>query len=202
MKRYPLRPGFTMLEVMVAAGIFTMIFLGGYTMLQTASISFDRNTRQSHADADAATAMVHVIDDLRESQLFRTPSANTLNIWYPVIENGYYNRLLSRDPNTETPDVSYYLSNATADGTSTLMRRDFRLVGNQVRALCYNVQAITCATDTDLPNALIITIRTKYTKDKGRAETTSEVANQTAKITELRQRVVFARNYNPEENNP
>jgi prepilin-type N-terminal cleavage/methylation domain-containing protein len=70
MKRWMARPGFTVLEVMVAAGIFSLIFLGGYTMLSTASHSFDRNAAQSNADTDAVLGMQHIIADLREAKSF------------------------------------------------------------------------------------------------------------------------------------
>jgi hypothetical protein len=197
-----------MLEVLVSAGTATMIFMGGYTMLQTASHSFDRNERQTSADSDAAMAMSHIMNDMREAQSFLSPSASQIDIILPQVVNGFYDRYASQDPATTPPTISYYLTNTKADGTSDLARREDAnrngvFDGSEpARILCRRVQSITAATDTDLPNALIITLRTKYTKNQNRAETSQEIAQGTAKVTELSQRVVFARNYDPSVNNP
>jgi len=209
MKRLRSRPGLTMMEVLVSAGTASMILLGGYSMLQTASLSFDRNDRQTSADVDAAQAMAHIMSDMREAQSFSSPTTNQIDIILPpVIAGGFYDRYASQDPATTPPTISYYLTSPKADGTLSLARREdtnrngvFE-TSEPERILCRHVQSITATQDTDLPNAMIITLRTKYTKDQNRAETTQEIAQGTAKVTELKQRVVFARNYDPGVNNP
>lgn len=206
------RRGFTLLETMVASGIFSMIFLGGYTMLSTASMSLDRNTAQSDADITAVLAMQQIIADLREAKSFQiqTPGPSTgsrLVITYPMVDaDGTYDRF-TPDPDPDN-QVTYYVSNRGLWRLKPSEDADARLVRAGVNdefgagedpedpATWTNESGIENLTFTSSsPLSVKITIRASmHRKIPTRDAATGEPV-RVAQTTELTQRLVYLRNW-------
>lgn len=200
MKRRMVRPGFTVLEIMVAAGIFSMIFLGGYTMLSTASNSFDRNAAQSNADTDAVLGMQHIIADLREAKSFVVTDAGPkgrIVITYPVridtdgdlIPDAYDRFTADTDPDNQ---VTYYLDDRTL----------YRLKPSESAAAVpirwgqndeFGIEELHFVSDT--PSAVKITVKASVRRHIASRDPVTGNMDRIPKTTELTQRLVYLRNW-------
>jgi prepilin-type N-terminal cleavage/methylation domain-containing protein len=200
------RPGFTVLEVMVAAGIFSMIFLGGYAVLSTASHSFDRNAAQSNADTDAVLGMQHIIADLREAKSFQIQdlvSANKgrrLVITYPIRIDADGNGIDDDDPYdryTSDPDpdhrVTYYLQNRTlyrlkpSDATPLVPIRWGQNNEHGVEELFFD--------SSGSPLSVKITVKASVRRHIPTLDPATGQWDRIPKTTELTQRLVYLRNW-------
>jgi hypothetical protein len=102
-------------EIMVGASISSLIFLGAFTLLQSATGSWDRSTTQTNANGDAAQVLQRLVGDLREAKSFEIqdpgPSAGSrLVITYPLKNaDGSYDAYVA-DPDPDS-QVTYYVEN-------------------------------------------------------------------------------------------
>jgi type II secretory pathway component PulJ len=194
------RPGFTVLEIMVAAGIFSMIFLGGYTMLSTASHSFDRNSAQSNADSDAVLGMQHIIADLREAKSFIVDDdgpEGRIVITYPIridtdgdlIPDAYDRYTADTDPDNQ---VTYYLDDRTLYRLKPSESPDpvpIRWGENDE----FGVEELHFISDT--PTAVKITVKASVRRHIATRDSTTGEWDRIPKTTELTQRLVYLRNW-------
>jgi type II secretory pathway component PulJ len=194
------RPGFTVLEIMVAAGIFSLIFLGGYTMLSTASHSFDRNAAQSNADTDAVLGMQHIITDLREAKSFAITDAGPegrIVLTYPIrIDtdgNGSldaYDRYVpDADPNNQ---VTYYLEDRTLyrlKPSESALPVPIRWGENDE----FGVEELRF--DSTSPLSVRITVKASVRRHIATRDPDSGDWSRIPKTTELTQRLVYLRNW-------
>ena len=67
------RMGFTFVEVMIAIVIMSFLFLGALSLFTTAMQTTARVNADAASSGDAANAMHHAIDDLREASYFALP---------------------------------------------------------------------------------------------------------------------------------
>lgn len=194
MKHGKSRPGFTVLEIMVAAGIFSLIFLGGYTMLSTASHSFDRNAAQSNADTDAVLGMQHIISDLREAKSFTIADdgpEGRIVITFPVLNaDGNYDRYIP-DPDPDN-QVTYYLQNRT------LYRLKPSESPNPVPIRWgqnneYGVEELYFVSDS--PLSVKITVKASVRRHIPTRDPVTGNWDRLPKTTELTQRLVYLRNW-------
>jgi type II secretory pathway component PulJ len=206
------RPGFTVLEVMVAACIFSMIFLGGYTMLNTASTSFDRNTAQTDADVDAVLAMQHIINDLREAKSFviQNPgpsSGSRLVISYPLRNaDGTFDRYVP-DPDPDT-QVTYYVQNRSlwrlkpSENPDPIRVRwgvndEFTAGENAADSSTWTnesgVEQLLFTSDS--PLSVKITVRTSMRRRIPTLNPQTGQPDRMPQTTELTQRLVYLRNW-------
>lgn len=194
MKRWMARPGFTVLEIMVAAGIFSLIFLGGYTMLSTASHSFDRNAAQSNADIDAVLGMQHILGEMREAKAYQIIDAGPQGrvvITFPVRNpDGSYDRYIpDTDPNNQ---VTYYLQDRT------LYRLKPSESPNPIPIRWgqndeFGVEELRF--DADSPQSLKITVKTSVRRHIATKNPATGNWDRVPKTTELTQRLVYLRNW-------
>lgn len=204
MKRRMVRPGFTVLEIMVAAGIFSVIFLGGYTMLSTASHSFDRNAAQSNADTDAVLGMQHIIADLREAKSFVITNAGPqgrIVITYPVRIDG------NGDGDNLDPEDNYdrYTADTDPDNQVTYYLQDrmlYRLKPNEDPDPVpirwgqndeFGVEALRF--DSDSPSSVKITVKASVRRHIATRDASTGEMDRIPKTTELTQRLVYLRNW-------
>jgi type II secretory pathway pseudopilin PulG len=194
MKRIRSRPGFTVLEVMVAAGIFMMIFAGGYTLLDTSMKSFRRTRAQTNSDVDAAVlSMQRMVDEVREAKTVTVLNSGTrMQLIYPLLgADGHYDRMTA-DPASL---VEYYQSDSTGaygQAGTWLWRKVF---GGTPACVCRNIEALTFTSDT--PRSVRITVRSThalFAPDAG-SVTTDNTHPENYAHTDLVQRVVFLRNF-------
>jgi len=201
------RPGFTLLEVMVAAGIFSLVFLGGYAMLATASHSFDRNSAQTHADVDAVLAMQHIIGDLREAKSFTIVNGGPqgrIVISYPVQldtdgdgQPDAFDRFFT-DPNPDN-QVTYYVQNRTLWRLRPSEHPDpmpVRWGVNDEGGADVNesgIEALHFASDS--PLSVKVTVRTSFRRKIPTPDPETGAPIRVAKTTELTQRLVYLRNW-------
>jgi type II secretory pathway pseudopilin PulG len=197
MRRMRSRPGFTILEVMVAAGLFMVIFMGGFAMLGTSMISFRRTRAQTNSDVDATVlSMQRMIEEVREAKQVILAASNWIQIYYPPVgPDGRYNRLLNGvDPASL---VEYYLSDSTGNtGVSgTWLWR--RVYGGAKLAVCRNVEALGFTLDS--PRSVRVTVRTTHALYAPDATSivTDNTRPQDYAHTDLVQRVIYLRNYGP-----
>jgi hypothetical protein len=194
MKGMHLRPGFTVLEVMVAAGIFMLIFVGGYTLMQTSMTSFRRTRAQTNADVDATVmSMQRMISEVREAKTVAIPSATWMKLTFPLLEaDGRYNRYVP-DPASL---VEYYRSDSTGDpavSSGTWLWR--RVFSGAKTVLCRNIEGLGFASET--PRSVRITVRAThalFAPDDGSIVTNTSNPSEYAH-TDLVQRVVYLRNF-------
>jgi len=194
MKHIRSRPGFTVLEVMVAAGIFMMIFAGGYTLLDTSMKSFRRTRAQTNSDVDAAVhSMQRMVDEIREAKTVTVLNSGTrMQLIYPLLgAGGQYDRMVP-DPASL---VEYYQSDSTGaygQAGTWLWRKVF---GGTPSCVCRNIEALTFTSDT--PRSVRITVRSThalFAPDAG-SVTTDNTHPENYAHTDLVQRVVFLRNF-------
>jgi type II secretory pathway component PulJ len=194
MKRRTSRPGFTLLEVSVTAGIFIVIFLGAATMLTTASHSFDRNAAQSDADTDAVLGMQHIISDLREAKSFVVLDAGPegrIRITFPIQNaDGTYDRYVP-DPNPDN-QVTYYLDDRTlyrhrpSDGPDPVAIRWGQTDESGVEELHFI---------SDSPLSVRITVKASVRRHIATRNAATGEMDRIPKTTELTQRLVYLRNW-------
>lgn len=201
--------GFTVLEVMVAAGAFSMVFVGGYTMLNTASSSFDRNRAQSDADVDAVMAMQHIINDLREAKSFTIENGGPngrITITYPIEEGSGFDRFIP-DPDPDN-QVTYYLENRSlwrekpSDGTGPVRVRwginDEWTPGEDPNdpATWTNESGIeSLRFESDSPLSVKITIKTSVRRQIATPDPETLEPTRVPQTTELTERLVYLRNW-------
>jgi hypothetical protein len=198
MKRIRSRPGFTVLEVMVAAGIFMMIFAGGYTLLDTSLKSFRRTRAQTNSDVDAAVlSMQRMVDEVREAKTVTVlnpgpTSGSRMQLIYPLLgADGHYDRMIA-DPASL---VEYYQSDSTGayGQTGTWLWR--KVLGGTPACVCRNIESLVFTSDS--PHTVRITVRAThalFAPDAG-SVTTDGTHPENYTHTDLVQRVVFLRNY-------
>lgn len=204
MKRIRSRPGFTVLEVMVAAGIFMLIFAGGYTLLDTSMKSFRRTRAQTNSDVDAAVlSMQRMVDEIREAKTVTVlnpglpanqPSGTRMQLIYPLLgADGHYDRMTA-DPASL---VEYYQSDSTGaygQAGTWLWRKTF---GGTPTCVCRNIESLTFTSDPAPSRSVRITIRSThalFAPDAG-SVTTDNTHPENYAHTDLVQRVVYLRNF-------
>jgi hypothetical protein len=191
------RPGFTVLEVMVAAGIFMLIFMGSYALMDTSMTSFRRTRAQTNADVDAAVlSMQRMLEEVREAKQVNLPSSSWMQLYYPPVgADGRYNRLQNGvDPASL---VEYYRSDSSGDPAQVgtwLWRRVFD--GSKL-AVCRNIEGLAFALDS--PRSVRLTVRAThalYAPDAA-SIVTDNTRPENYAHTDLVQRVIYLRNYGP-----
>lgn len=184
------RRGFTVLEILAAAGVMALLLFCTVTMLIGAMCEVDNDLAQVSADTNAATALQWMVMWVREAQKITIydngpSSGKRLCVILPETVGDHYDRTLSDDANP----MFFYLSNQSGvvgrsgtwlwwswKGKLTPIRKD-------VVNLLFEVNSELGA------DAVQITITTsdnvfKYAAtDSGKRETT------------LTQRVIYMRNY-------
>jgi type II secretory pathway pseudopilin PulG len=137
------RSGFSMIEVLVVAGVMTLIGFGAVSIMLGAVSCFDNTTTEAFTDSDAVLAMQRIVSDVREAKsvTILDEAGNpatlgpTLSVGFPIkTEDGYYDR----HTQDAAGQIDYYLSDATAnpdhtgtwlwrvktDGTSEMLKKD------------------------------------------------------------------------------
>jgi hypothetical protein len=206
------RPGFTLLETMVAGSCFSMVFMGGYFMLNTASVAFDRNTAQSDADVHAVLAMQHIIADLREAKQLQitNPGPSTgsqLVITYPMKNaDGSFDRFfIDTNPDNQ---VTYFVQNRTlwrlceADSPDPVpvcrgMNDEFG-EGEEADApgTWTNESGIeSISFTTDSPRSVRVTVRTNIRRRIPTPDAETGEPVRVSQTTELTERLVYLRNW-------
>lgn len=197
------RCGMTMIEVMVALTITTVMVTAMVGMFVATAGRAEVEMSQGSTDTDASLALQQMVSDIREAEsvTIQVPgpaSGTQLLVVHPVrvtqTQGGYYDR--SR-PDTTEP-VYYYLSDATgamgkAGAACTILWRQETKNGvTTARIIRRNVAPGGLLFETDVPKSVQITIRaqmavSRYARKKGR--------DATPVYTELTDKVVYLRNY-------
>jgi prepilin-type N-terminal cleavage/methylation domain-containing protein len=171
--------GYTLTELMIAAGIASILSLGCIAMFIAASKSFDATTAQSYSDFDAVIAIQKIVNDVREAKNFSIiADGKRLRLVFPkMLDIGYYNR---REPDTAN-QIEYYLSDETGlpGRTGTYLWRG-KSDGSRTR-VAKNISSLSFQTDTT--RSVKITVVATNPSSHG------------PKSTRLTERVVYLRNY-------
>ena len=168
--------GFSMMELLVATGIATLVcFIICGVWIQAIWL-YDRWNSQTITDMDAALAMQNMIADVREAKGVQPVASDHLRI-IPVKEDGSFDRT---EPDTANP-IDYYLSDSSGvvGRTGTWLWRN--PTNNVSRAISRNVESLFF--ESDKPNRVAITVVTRNNYTRGQARTS------------LTERIVYLRNY-------
>lgn len=211
MKRRAARPGYGILEIMVGAAISSLILLGAFKMLSSATGSWDRSTSQTCANGGAAFAMQRIIADLREAQSFtiEEPGPDTgsrLVITYPVADaQGSYEAGVA-DPDADH-QVTYFVQNRSlwrlkpselADPLPVCRgENDEFTVGEDPRepSTWTNESGVDALEfESSAPGSLTITVRTRMNARVPTPDPQTGELVRAPLLSELTERVVLLRN--------
>ncbi len=73
------RGGYTLLEMLIAVSLMSLVFLGGMDLVVSSSRTTVRTQAQLYATADAANSIQNFIGQVREAQIFRLPTSDAAN---------------------------------------------------------------------------------------------------------------------------
>jgi hypothetical protein len=174
------RAGYTLVEVLTAISLTTLIAGGALAMIVTSTRCFDDATTVAYTDTDAVIAMEKIVTDVREAKSVTITNDNRISVLPPVwvtdSDGSYYDRHATDTAN----EVDYYLS----DSTGTVGRTGtwlWRAQGSDQRVVRRDVSDIEFEQDT--ARSVMITITVVNNAASGPKE------------TDLTQRVVYLRNY-------
>ncbi len=140
------RSGFSMIEVLVVAGVMTLVGFGAVSIMLGAVGCFDNTTTQTFTDSNAVLAMQKIVSDVREAKTVTIQTKSgllvtegpgpRLSVGFPGLVEGeeYYDRHTT----DAAKQIDYYLSDSTgsptsngtwlyrvrADGTSEVLKKD------------------------------------------------------------------------------
>lgn len=193
------RRGTTLVELMVAMGITTLMVTGTMAMLRVTAGRCETEMMQGTTDTDAVLAMQTMVNDIREAKKV-TPSTDgtQLLVIRPIrAQQGYYDRS-AEDVNHP---INYYLS----DSTHTMGRTGSWLWRSEVKDRYTEYRHIRTDVDTnglkfvsDGPKAIQITVRIKAAVSHGASglhRKNGKNLETDGLTTELTNRVVYLRNY-------
>jgi len=171
--------GYTLIEVLVTAGIMSMISLTCMSLLVGAMSSYDSTAGQTYADSDAVLAMQRIVSDVREAKSFNIlANGRRLRLKFPrTLPQGYYDR---REVDTGN-QIDFYLSDSTGvpghTGTYLWRGKD----NNDRMRVAKNISNLLFESDTT--RSVRITVVSRHESAKGE------------RTTSLTERVVYLRNY-------
>jgi len=175
------RKGVTLMEVLLVAGLMGFVFTGAAAVMTSSFRCFENTSAQTFTDTDAVIAMQLIVTDIREACGCTLQDSGTrLTVVFPTrTADGYYDRT---QPDTANP-TDYYRSDSSgvigregtwlwrkkASGASKVLRKD--------------VSGLLFEQPDGIKREVTITITTRNNTASGH------------KATELKQRVVYMRNY-------
>lgn len=173
------RGGYTLVEVLTATAITTLIAAGGLSMMISAMRCFDNTSVKTYTDSDAVIAMQKIVSDVREAKSVSIISGgSSLRVTFPIMtSDGYYDRHQTDTAN----QVDYYLS----DSTGVSGRSGNWLWRCKINATPQIVKrdVVAVAFEQDTARSIKITL------------TAQNQAASGPKRTDLTQRIVYLRNY-------
>lgn len=192
MRHWNKKGGFTLLEILAASAVASLLLIGTVSMLVAAMRSCDNDLAQVNTDTNAVIAMNQMVNEIREAKsigiLDPGPSTGSrLCVTMPVTlydtdGNPYYDR-----NQADTADqITYYLSDTSGivGKPGTIL---WRSQNGGIRRIRNDVSSLVFEEDADLnnqiDNAIMITVVTTDSVYKGTRQ------------TQLTDRVVYLRNY-------
>ena len=133
------RAAFTLVELVVGAGLMSLIALGSAYVVSSSIRTFETTSNQLTADQSASTALGIVSRDLQEAKQFVINSPTSMTVYYPVTNpDGTYDRNLVDNVNT----ITYYQGNPdlSANPTGTCLIRSPATA--RPRAICKDVSML------------------------------------------------------------
>jgi prepilin-type N-terminal cleavage/methylation domain-containing protein len=181
------RRGFTMLEMLVATTILTLLMASIVSMWMATARRCETELAQVDTDTNAVLAMQSMVTDVREAKSVTIlASGAQLSITKPIrAQQGYYDRSQG-DTNHQ---INYYLSDSTGivGRTGTYL---WRSQDTAARCIRKNVDALLF--ETDVPRSIQITIESR---DAVSHEAMKKNVDTVGVYTQLTDRVVYLRNY-------
>lgn len=172
--------GHTLVELVTAASVLSLVLLGTASMWIATMRSYDVTSAKMHTDADAVTAMQRIVTEIREAKSVAIVSSDRMRATFPArTADGYYNRQLPDTANR----VDYYLSDESMipgrEGDCLCAGLDYGT--RDQRILERGVESISFEADTS--RSVKVTVVTEARTARG------------VRRAELTQRVVYLRNY-------
>lgn len=171
--------GYTLVEVITALTITTLIAAGALAMMVSSLRCFDNTSVKTYTDSDAVIAMQRIVGDVREAKSVSILGGGSgLRVIFPRrTTDGYYDRHQWDAAN----QVDYYLSDSTGNSSRTGNWLWKCRVNGSPEVVKRDIVSIAFEQDTARSIKITLTAENK--------------AASGPKRTDLTQRVVYLRNY-------
>lgn len=149
--------GFTLTEVLVAASVMGLIFVGSASLISTTIRSFTFTSNQYDADMGASLALQNLNRDLQEAKRVTiiSPTRIRINYLQKDVDGAYI-----RNAVDEVNYVDIYRGNPNLSASTTGSCLIHAPQNGSSRVICKNVRTLEFSSFT--PSSVDVTLRTEY----------------------------------------